>query len=133
MLQECDCAEHHVARFPSLFLPKPPFLGPRTFFCVFLCVCAPPPSYLLNHRMAAQTRLAHRSRRTAGYSKYAAGRLLWQSQDVLTLLSVKLSTDDGQNTTKMLQQSCLWGCTCCKEGFNESFLCQPAMSEYGRG
>lgn len=62
MLQECDCAEHHVTRSPSLFHPAPPFLEPPIL--VFLCVCAPPPSYLLNHRSAlsdgcSQYRLAH--------------------------------------------------------------------------
>lgn len=72
---------------------------------------------------------------TAGYGRYAARRLQWQSRDVLSLLSVQLNTDDGQNATKMLQQSSIGGCTCCKEGFNESFLCQPAitLSEYSRG
>lgn len=41
--------------------------------------------------------------------------------------SVQLNTGDGQNSTKMLQQSCIWGC---KEGVNKS---TSYLSEYSRG
>lgn len=84
----------------------------RVFFGAFLCVCAPAPSRVLNHRSAL----------SGGCCSASSGApLLRQSHHVPSPLSVQLNTDDGQHSPKTLQQSSKPGSACCKEGFQESF------------
>lgn len=71
----------------------------RVFFCACLRLrAAAAPPFLLNHRSALSDGCSVSPGNTtaAGCSKCAARRLLWQSQDGLTLSSVELNTDDGQ-------------------------------------